>query len=99
MGELAMKRLNTPAALAVAMLALAACVSTGTGTGPTGNATSAERACARAVADRLGVANATVIEHVPYSQGAITNVEVPSRDARFICHTDASGAVFELLEV
>jgi hypothetical protein len=94
-----MNRSITPVALSFAMLALAACVSTGTGSGPSGNATSAERACARAVADRLGVAAVNVIAHVPYSRGAITNVEVPSRNARFICHTDESGAVFELLEV
>jgi hypothetical protein len=94
-----MKRVVTPVALSFATLALAACVSTGTGSGSSGNATSAERACARAVAESLGVANVNVIEHVPYSRGAITNVEVPSRNARFICHTDGRGAVFELLEV
>jgi hypothetical protein len=43
-----MNRSITPVALSFAMLALAACVSTGTGSGPSGNATSAERACARA---------------------------------------------------
>lgn len=86
-------------ALVFSALVLSACVATGTGPGAGGNATSAERVCARAVADQTGIANVTVIAHVPYSRGAITNVEVPSRNIRYICHTDTSGSVFELLQV
>ena len=82
----------------LATLALSACVTTGTGSGPSG-AASAERACARAVSDRVNGAAVDVIVHATYERGAFTNVEVPSRDTRFICHTDANGAVFEVLEI
>jgi hypothetical protein len=76
-------------------IALAACDAPGLGGAPT----VAERACTGAVAEAAGGAAVTVIAHVPYTQGAITNVEVPSLDTRFICRTNAEGAVLEVLEV
>ena len=96
-----MKKFALAAALVGGALGVSGCVQTGTGTSPTlaSGTTPEARACLRAVAETTGSANVEVFSHVPYSRGAFTNVLVPAQNARYMCHTDANGDVFEVLEI
>jgi hypothetical protein len=94
-----MKKLTLAAALVGATLGVSGCVQTSTSPTLASGTTPEARACLRAVSQATGTANVEVFSHVPYSRGAYTNVLVPSQNARYMCHTDANGDVFEVLEI
>ena len=94
-----MKKFALAAALVGGALGVSGCVQTATSPTLASGTTPEARACLRAVAEATGSANVEVFSHVPYSRGAFTNVLVPAQNARYMCHTNANGDVFEVLEI
>lgn len=94
-----MRPYRSLAALGLILVALPSCDTTAGGDVVSRGASAAESTCLRAVADRVGGAGVSVFAHETYSRGAFTNVEVPSLDTRFICHTDVNGEVFQIAEI